>query len=77
MRLVKLGVPAIKDRVAQAAAVLVLEPIFEADLQLEQYAYQSDRSALLRLVHSASFEETLEYLLICRQDPPSRCRTLR
>ena len=28
-----LGVLAIKDRVAQTAAVLVLEPIFEADLQ--------------------------------------------
>src|SRR5262244_2147975 len=41
-----LGVPAIKDRVAQTAAVLVLEPIFEADLQPEQYAYRSDRSAL-------------------------------
>jgi RNA-directed DNA polymerase len=33
-----LGVPAIRDRVAQTAAVLVLEPIFEADLQPEQYA---------------------------------------
>ena len=48
-----LGVPAIKDRVAQAAAVLVLEPIFEADLQPEQYAYRSERSALdaVRHVH--------------------------
>jgi RNA-directed DNA polymerase len=48
-----LGVPAIKDRVAQTAAVLVLEPIFEADLQPEQYAYRSDRSALdaVRQVH--------------------------
>ena len=41
-----LGVPAIKDRVAQTLAVLVLEPIFEADLQPEQYAYRADRSAL-------------------------------
>jgi len=48
-----LGVPAIKDRVAQTAAVLVLEPIFEVDLQPEQYAYRSDRSALdaVRHVH--------------------------
>jgi RNA-directed DNA polymerase len=46
-------VPAIKDRVAQTAAVLVLEPIFEADLQPEQYAYRPDRSALdaVRHVH--------------------------
>jgi RNA-directed DNA polymerase len=30
----------------QTAAVLVLEPIFEADLQPEQYSYRADRSAL-------------------------------
>src|SRR5499426_1462700 len=41
-----LGIPAIRDRVTQMAAVLVLEPIFEADLQPEQYAYRQDRSAL-------------------------------
>src|SRR5688572_19501134 len=41
-----LGIPTVKDRVAQTAAVLVLEPIFEADLQPEQYAYRPDRSAL-------------------------------
>jgi len=48
-----LGVPAIKDRVAQTAAVLILEPIFETDLQPEQYAYRPDRSALdaVRQVH--------------------------
>jgi len=48
-----LGIPAIKDRVAETAAVLVLEPIFEADLQPEQYAYRPDRSALdaVRHVH--------------------------
>jgi group II intron reverse transcriptase/maturase len=48
-----LGVPAIRDRVAQTAAVLVLEPIFETDLQPEQYAYRHDRSALdaVRQVH--------------------------
>src|SRR5205807_819781 len=33
------------DRVAQMAAVLVLEPIFEADLQPEQYAYRAGRDA--------------------------------
>jgi group II intron reverse transcriptase/maturase len=41
-----LGIPTIKDRVVQMAAVLVLEPIFEADLQPEQYGYRPERSAL-------------------------------
>ena len=41
-----LGIPCIRDRVAQMAAVLVLEPIFEADLEPEQHAYRPGRSAL-------------------------------
>jgi RNA-directed DNA polymerase len=40
-----LGIPCIRDRVAQMAAVVVLEPIFEADLEPEQYAYRPERSA--------------------------------
>jgi group II intron reverse transcriptase/maturase len=40
-----LGISTIRDRVAQTAAVLVLSPIFEADLQPEQYAYRQGRSA--------------------------------
>jgi RNA-directed DNA polymerase len=41
-----LGIPTVKDRVVQMAALLVLEPIFEADLQPEQHAYRPGRSAL-------------------------------
>jgi len=41
-----LGIPTIRDRVAQMAALLILEPIFEADLQPEQHAYRSGHSAL-------------------------------
>ena len=40
-----LGIPCIRDRVAQTSAMLLLEPIFEADLQPEQYAYRPERSA--------------------------------
>jgi RNA-directed DNA polymerase len=48
-----LGIPTVQDRVVQMAAVLVLEPIFEADLQDEQFAYRPGRSALdaLEAVH--------------------------
>jgi len=48
-----LGVPAIRDRTVMMVAILVLDPIFEADLQPEQYAYRKDRSALdaVRHVH--------------------------
>jgi RNA-directed DNA polymerase len=41
-----LGIPTVKDRVVQMAVLLVLEPIFEADLQPEQHAYRQGRSAL-------------------------------
>lgn len=49
-----LGIPTIRDRVVQMAMVLVLEPIFEADLQPEQYAYRAEKSAhdAIQHVHS-------------------------
>ena len=40
-----LGVPTLRDRVCMTAAMLVLEPIYEADLPPEQYAYRPGRSA--------------------------------
>lgn len=40
-----LGIPTIRDRVVQTAALVVLEPIFDVDLQDEQHAYRPGRSA--------------------------------
>jgi RNA-directed DNA polymerase len=40
-----LGIPTVKDRVVQTAVLLILEPIFETDLQPEQYAYRPERGA--------------------------------
>jgi RNA-directed DNA polymerase len=41
-----LGLPTIRDRVAQTAAKLILEPIFEADLHDDAYGYRPERSAV-------------------------------
>jgi len=41
-----LGIPTVRDRVAQTAALLVLEPIFEADFTDTMYAYRANRGAL-------------------------------
>ncbi len=53
-----LGIPTIRDRTVQAAAKLVLEPIFEADLDPGAYGYRPKRGGLdaIKEVHA----------LICR-----------
>ena len=50
-----LGIPTIRDRVAQTAAKLVVEPIFEADLSDSAFGYRAGRSAqdAVREVHRA------------------------
>ena len=40
-----LGIPTIRDRVAQTAAKLVIEPIFEADFEDSAYGYRPGRGA--------------------------------
>jgi RNA-directed DNA polymerase len=40
-----LGIPTVKDRVVQAATLLILEPIFEADFLDCSYGFRPERSA--------------------------------
>src|SRR5512138_695856 len=49
-----LGIPTIRDRVVQTAAKLVVEPIFEADLDPAAYGYRPGRSGTdaIRAVHA-------------------------
>jgi group II intron reverse transcriptase/maturase len=51
-----LGISTLRDRVCMTAAMLVLEPIFEADLPSEQYAYRPGRNAQQAVIE---VEETL------------------
>ncbi len=44
-RLRRLGIPAVRDRVVQAALKLVLEPIFEADFEPVSYGFRPKRRA--------------------------------
>lgn len=44
-RLRPLGIPTVRDRVAQMAVVLVIEPIFEADFEACSYGFRPKRNA--------------------------------
>jgi RNA-directed DNA polymerase len=48
-----LGIPTIRDRIVQAAAKIVLEPIFEADFEDTAYGYRPKRGAVdaVKAVH--------------------------
>jgi RNA-directed DNA polymerase len=51
-----LGISTVRDRVCMTAAMLVLDPIFDADLPSEQYAYRAGRNAQQAVI---DVEETL------------------
>jgi RNA-directed DNA polymerase len=53
-----LGISTLRDRVCMTAAMLVLDPIFDADLPSEQYAYRAGRNAQQAVI---DVEETLFY----------------
>ena len=71
-------VPTIRDRAVMMAAVLVLDPIFEADLPPEQYAYRRGHSALdaarrvFKLINTGH-REIVDADLASYFDPSSYC----
>ncbi len=44
-----LGIPTVRDRVAQMAAKLMLEPVFEADFRASSYGFRPKRNATMAL----------------------------
>ena len=64
-RLRPLGIPTVKDRIVQTAALLVLEPIFEADFLNCSYGFRPGRNAhqaidAIRQHVSAGFQEVYD-----------------
>ena len=59
-----LGIPTIRDRVVMTAAMLVLAPIFEADLPPEQYAYRPEKSALDAVCHVHTLLKTRHWEVV-------------
>jgi RNA-directed DNA polymerase len=60
-----LGIPTVRDRVAQMAATLVLEPIFEADFRVSSYGFRPKRSATqaletLRVLGARGYNHVLD-----------------
>jgi len=64
-RLRPLGIPTVRDRIVQAAVLLVLEPIFEADFLDSSYGFRPGRNAhqaidAIRQYLSAGFTEVYD-----------------
>jgi RNA-directed DNA polymerase len=57
-----LGIPTVRDRVVRTAAKLVLEPIFEADLDPAAFGYRPKRGA---------GQAIQKVLVLLRQGPPT------
>ena len=73
-----LGIPTIRDRVVQTAVKLVIEPIFEADLEPNAYGYRPKRSAgnAVSAVHGLlrrGYTDVVDADLTKYLDPVSYC----
>jgi RNA-directed DNA polymerase len=61
-----LGIPTLRDRVAQMALKLILEPIFEADFYLSSYGYRPGRraqDAIAEIHHFTRRPSTYEWVI--------------
>ena len=82
-----LGIPTVRDRVVQAAVLLVLEPIFEADFEDSSYGFRPRRSAEdalrkvaehLRSGRTEAYDADLQsYFDTIPQDKLMRCLQMR
>ncbi len=73
-----LGIPAIRDRVVQTAVKIVIEPIFEADLDQSAYGYRPKRSGIdaIKEVHRLvcrGYSDVVDADLSRYLDPLSYC----
>ena len=62
----RLGIPTVRDRVAQMALKLVLEPIFEADFYVSSYGYRPGRraqDAIAEIHHFTSRPSNYEWVI--------------
>ena len=66
-----LGISTLRDRVCMTAAMLVLEPVFEADLPPELYAYRPGRNAQQAVVRMTDELKAKTASSPCRR-PPAR-----
>jgi RNA-directed DNA polymerase len=65
-RMRRLGIPTLKDRVAQMALKLVLEPIFESGFYVSSYAYRPGRrtqDAIAEIVHFTKAPSHYEWVI--------------
>lgn len=65
-KLRRLGIPTLRDRVAQMALKLVLEPIFEADFYPSSYGYRPGRraqDAIAEIHHFTSRPSNYEWVI--------------
>lgn len=72
-----LGIPSVRDRIAQEALRMALEPIFEADFRQTSYGFRPNRCTIEAIEHVRWYmQESLKYLWIVEGDIASYFDTI-